>query len=62
MVDTIAGVDLIDNGSDFLIGKAQQGGWEEFVGDVANVKVYNRAISGYEVQTLFDKERGNFGI
>jgi hypothetical protein len=62
MVDTIAGVDLIDNGSDFLIGKAQQGGWEEFIGDVANVKIYNRAISGYEVQTLFDKERGNFGI
>jgi hypothetical protein len=33
-----------------------------FNGDISNVKIYNRTLSGYEVQTLFDKERGNFGI
>lgn len=62
MKDDITGANLIDNGSDFLIGKAQQEGWEPFIGDVANVKVYNRTLSDYEIQTLFDKERGDFGI
>jgi hypothetical protein len=33
-----------------------------FAGSISNVKIYNRALSPAEITSLFDKERGQFGI
>jgi len=33
-----------------------------FNGSISNVKIYNRALSKNEITSLFDKERGQFGI
>jgi Concanavalin A-like lectin/glucanases superfamily len=41
----------------FYIGKAVQGGWGNYVGLIDDVRVYNRALSGAEVQALYNAER-----
>jgi len=51
------------NYSCFKIGNRETGDWDpEFTGSIANIKIYNRALSANEVKSLFDKERSQFGI
>lgn len=45
------------NNLDFTIGYGTQGGWNRtFQGDIAETRIYNRALSDMEVEALFDKD------
>ena len=52
---------LYSNNNPVYIGKNASGG-EPFEGRLANIKVYNRALSAAEVQRNFNALRGRFGI
>jgi hypothetical protein len=50
-----------NNGSQTLIGAYTSGGYG-FVGRIANVKVYNRALSSTELSENFNATRSRFGV
>ena len=55
-------VALNTGSSQLFIGKGAWTSAANFKGRISSVKVYNRALSLSEIESLFDKERGQFGI
>ena len=62
-IDAVStGQTITKNTTSFLIGQGSQGGWGYFNGAVANLQVYDRALSLSEIQQNFNALRGRYGI
>lgn len=60
-VDSFVGIQ-VDIGGNFAIGDGYNAYWYPYSGQVSNVKVYNRTLSGTEILQNFNALRGRYGL